>query len=81
MAETAETCGTDLVILLDYFRILLIRNFESVIQGDIAFSDAALEIVFPNSYAATPGNIAFRNGKVAVYTVSPGQFSMLDPTR
>lgn len=82
MIVTAEISGTDLVILLDDSRILVIRNYESVINGHVGLSDAALEITF---FKSCPGisedrcNIAFQNGKLALRTVSHDQFSMLHP--
>jgi hypothetical protein len=68
----AETSGADLVVLVQHPRILVVRNFESVIHGYITFSEATLEIDFFYLSGTIPfaHKMAFRNGKVVLTTVS-----------
>lgn len=72
-------CGTMLVTLLSFGRLVIISNLHGVVKGEITLADAALEVnlndstMTPSLFALLRYSIylAIGNGRIATATVSP----------
>lgn len=65
--------GSDLVVLLRSAQMVIIRNLQSIIRGEMALSDTALDVdlfQISRSDLNTLPSLTVRNGKVVIATVS-----------